>query len=59
MGLDSTHNPPIKVRMSKEEMVPIGYHSLYALGYDRQSIERRAQAQHKSVRYATHGNNPD
>ena len=48
-GSDMTQNPPVKVRMSREDMVPIGYHSLYAMGYSRQSIERLAQAQHTSV----------
>jgi hypothetical protein len=53
-GSDITHYPPIKVRMSKEEMVPIGYHSLSAMGYDRQSIERLAQVQRKTVRRIVH-----
>lgn len=34
-------------------MAPIGYHSLYAMGYNRQSIEHLAQAQHKSVNRIT------
>lgn len=52
-GLDSTRYPPVKVRMSKEDMVPCGYHSLYAMGYDRLSIERLAQTQHQSVNIVT------
>jgi len=53
-GMDMTRVPPIKVRMAKEDMVPVGYHSLYAMGYDRQSIERLAEAQHKSVNKIVH-----
>jgi len=48
-GLDRTQFPAVKVRMSKEEMVPIGYHSLFAMGYDQQSIQRLAQTRGKSV----------
>jgi len=54
VGFDTTHFPPINVSMSKDERVPIGYHSLYAMGYNRQSIERLAQAQHKSVKRIVH-----
>jgi hypothetical protein len=53
-GMDMTQSPPIKVHMSREEMVPLGYHSLYAMGYDQQSIDRQAQAQHKSVKRMVH-----
>ncbi len=52
-GLDSTRRPPVRVQISKEDMVPIGYHSLYALGYNRQSIEHLAQVQHSSVNKIT------
>jgi len=48
-GLDSTRFPALKVRMSKADLVPVGYHSLYAMGHNQQSIERLAHAEHKSV----------
>jgi hypothetical protein len=48
-GLDKTKNPPVTVRMSRQDLVPIGYHSLYAMGYTRESLERLAAEQHKSL----------
>lgn len=53
-GSDMTRFPPVRLRMSKEDMVPIGYHSLYAMGYNQSSIERLAQSQQKNVRRVTH-----
>lgn len=53
-GMDMTRFPPEKVRMEKDEMVPNGYHSLSVMGYDRQSIEKLAQSQHKSINWVTH-----
>jgi hypothetical protein len=48
-GIDRTHVPPTKVRMSQEDMVPVGYHSIFAMGYDQQSLARLAQSRGESV----------
>lgn len=48
-GLERGHVPPIKVRMTQEEMVPLGYHSLHYMGYNQQSIERLARQRGESV----------
>jgi hypothetical protein len=48
-GLDATQTPHKMVRMRQDEIVPLGYHSLNALGYDQKSIERQAQERGLSV----------
>lgn len=47
-GRDVTQTPPKMVRMRQDELVPLGYHSLYARGYDQQSIERLARERGKN-----------
>jgi hypothetical protein len=42
-GLDVTQTPHKMVRMRPDEIVPLGYHSLHALGYDQKSLQRLAQ----------------
>ncbi|MBS2004820.1 MAG: hypothetical protein U0103_14095 [Candidatus Obscuribacterales bacterium] len=49
VGVNKAQNPPPVVRMSPGEMVPIGYHSLYAMGYNWDSLQRLARAQNKSL----------
>lgn len=49
VGVDRTRIPPVTIHMSKEDMVPVGYHSLSAMGYDWQSIKHLAQAQGTSA----------
>ena len=47
-GIDVTQTPHKMVRMAREEIVPLGYHSLYARGYNQQSIERLARERGQS-----------
>jgi len=47
-GIDTTQTPDKMVRMGQDEIAPLGYHSLYARGYDQQSIERLAQERGQS-----------
>ena len=48
-GLDIRQRPDKMVPMPKEDMVPVGYHSLFAMGYDQRSIERLAQSRNTST----------
>lgn len=52
-GLDITRRPPVKIKMSNEDRVPVGYHSLHSMGYNRKSIENLAQSRHESVNKTT------
>jgi hypothetical protein len=49
VGLDRSHDPPRKTTMDPEEMLPTGYHSLYALGYDRAAVESLAHDRRTTV----------
>ncbi len=53
-GLDNTQFPAIKNTMTKTEMLPIGYHSLSVMGFNKQTIENLARAQHKTKSRIVH-----
>ena len=49
IGLDRSHDPPLRTTISAEEMLPAGYHALHAMGYDRDAVDRLAEGGAASV----------
>ncbi len=43
-GLDTTQNPPARIRMRKDEMVRAGYAALHHMGHNDASLDRLAKA---------------